>query len=186
MRLKDLRISFIIIAIFVSLALLLGGQFLYQKYYVEQPLFKILHETKAVKNLKYDQNQPQAVLQVEFGDVGNLKESYTRVEEKAEQVLGHPVPIKVVDHRSQDLSQVFDNSQFAVYEAIMNGNFTVMAKTVAEQAGLAHLDRYAVYVDRNNVYIQLHKGNYYLYEVISRDSEARQNGNQAVVGSEQS
>jgi hypothetical protein len=185
-RLKDLRIPIIIAAMLVTLALLLGGQFLYQKYYIEQPLFKLLHETRAVKSLKFDQGQTQTVLKVEFGEVGNLKEAYGKVTETAEQVLGSSVPIRIVDHRSPELKQVFDHSQFAVYEAIMNGNFTGMAKTVEEQARLAQLDRYAVYVDRNNVYVQLHKGGNYLYEVIPRDTGTKVSGNQASLGSEQS
>lgn len=183
MNLKNIRVTIVLISMIATLALLLGAQLLYQKYYVEEPLFKLLQETRAVINMEFNQNLTQPFMELEFAEVENLKDSYNEIAKRTEQTLGHSVPIRIIDRRTPELVNVFDKCQFAIYEAIMNGSFTEMARVVEEQAGQAGLDRYAVYVDKDYVYLQFHKGGSYLYEVIPRDVERNAGGYE--MGSEQ-
>jgi hypothetical protein len=61
-----------------------------------------------------------------------------------------------------------------IEEALATGSFYAMAQAIDEEAKEAGLDRWSVGVDSEYVYVQLHKGESYLYEIIPRRAQAEQ------------
>mgnify|MGYP000849820752 CR=1 FL=1 len=169
MSFKDVHWTSVLVGMLLAFALLVGGNWLYQQYFVKSPLGDDLEQRSEIINWSLLEETDKKVLTVELGPVTNLKESYNYIRDKSIQYLGaEGVEIRLVDHRSEKLEQVMYTLQYPIYEALVRGNFTEMAETVKLEAERAQLTGYQVYVDEANLYIHLKHNEDYLYEIIPR------------------
>lgn len=107
---------------------------------------------------------------VALDPVPNLREAYLDIRETA-LAAAHdtPVSIQVTDRRSPDLLADYYALHYYVAEAMARGIFPEAAQRLqaaAEQRGLDHV---GFYVDPDRIYLQLHRGDGYLYEIIPRN-----------------
>lgn len=160
--------------VILTLALLAGGYWLYQRFLVEKPLADALHQLPEVMDWSLRKDKDKKVLIVELASVSNLKESSNAIKDTAEHFLGkEAVEIHLLDRRSSELEKVMYAVQFPLYEALVQGNFTHMAEFIRIEAENAKLSRYQIYIDESYLYIQLHQGQNYLYEIVPRTTEVQ-------------
>lgn len=176
MQIKGIRVNVVIVAIVATLAVLLTIQFLYQKYDVEQPLFKLYSQTKLVKRApKIEQkgNTVNVILDVKKTD--NLMTAYQDLNNYTEQVMGGTkFTIQLRDNRSKPLADAYYQSQFIIYEALAKGDFSRMADVIQQNAVKAGANS-KVYIDNDNIYVEFLKGSNYLYEIIPRKTDVQVN-----------
>lgn len=181
---RNLRYPVIIVVVLVVLGLLFSGQWLYTKYVLERPVVDAL-DLPEVESAEYLENSNTVV--VKLKEVENLKETFADIQNRLENSKTNRnvgrLQIVIKDNRSPLLEEAFYKSQFAVHQAIMQGSFIAMNNTIENIASSYGLDRYAVFIDPNRVYIEFHKDGHNLYEVISReipgnDSLAPQDGSE--------
>lgn len=169
MQIKGIRVYVVAAAVVVTLAVLLAIQFLYQKYDVEQPLFKLYSETKLVNKVPVIEQKGTAVnviLNVKKTD--NLRQVYQDLNSYTEQIMaGTKFTIELKDNRNKSLEEVYYQSQFVIYEALAKGDFTKMADVLQQNAVKAGATA-KVFIDNDNVYVEILKGKNYLYEIIPR------------------
>ena len=167
-----MRISTIIAASIITFVLIWCGQFLYQEFLLERPLVKKLTALEGVSEVHIEKGRQGSNLAITLGEVENLAKTFTMVEEVAAQRLVHgKYQITYVDNRSDYLEEIYERVHYAAYEAIALGNFTDLAATVAEEALAGNVDYQRVTVDENHLFIQLHSGQAYLYQIIPRGSQ---------------
>lgn len=172
MQIKGLRIYVIVAAIIVTLAVLLTIQFIYQKYDVEQPLFKLYSQTKLVEKApRLEQKGSVLVVMLDVKKTDNLRQAYRDLVNYTEQVMGNTkFTIEMKDNRTGELESAYYQSQFIIYEALTKGDFSRMAEVVQQNARKVGAES-LVFIDNDNIYVEFIKGDNYLYEIISRKHE---------------
>jgi len=165
MQWHGLRIHIILLALLVALGIFFGFRWLYDKFSFEEPLAAALKANKAVTAFEIEHNRPVKIL-VHLTPTTNLKETYQELYQQAQSVLGNrQFILKLADNRDEKLKRVFYYGQFAVYEAIKRGNYLEMIKFIEEESRKLGVTS-SVFIDQNNIYIQLQLDDHYLYEII--------------------
>ncbi len=169
MQIKGFRVYVVASAIIVTLAVLLAFQFIYQKFDVEQPLFKLYSQTKLVEKAPtIEQKGGTVKVILDVKKTENLKQAYQDLDSYTEQVMGATkFTIELKDNRTKELENAYYQSQFIIYEALSRGDFSRMADVIQQNAAKAGAEA-KVFIDNDNIYVEFLKGNNYLYEIVPR------------------
>ena len=174
MQIKGFRVYVILAAIVITLAVLLTIQFVYQKYDVEQPLFKLYSQTKLVEKepvLEQKGNSVKVILDVKKTD--NLRQAYLDLNSYTEQVMGNTdFSIVLKDNRTKELEKAYYQSQFIIYEALSKGDFSRMDQVIQHNAANVGAEA-LIFIDSKNVYVEFLKGDNYLYEIVPREAQTK-------------
>lgn len=165
------RIPVVLLATVLALGLFLGSRWIYYKYSYNEPLSQMLKANTAIESFSIDRRKPVIRIMVKLGAVKDIKHTYQNLQNNIQDILGpKPYQIDLQDNRDAPLKKIFYTSQFAIYEAIMQGNFREMAEFIEREASLQK-SKATIFVDQNYIYLQIQHGNHYLYEVIPRKQE---------------
>lgn len=172
---KGLKIHIIVLACVVTLgAALIGQRFFYQAR-VADPLRAQIAEVSGVAGVTYQTSGGKRFVNLQLTDNADLRTVYTAADKLSRQSLGAAYGgILVQDNRNSTLTDSFYRMHFYVQQGIATGLFTDMAvgiDRIAEQEGLSS---HKVFVDQDNVYVQLAQGGSHLYEVIARPQTVAQ------------
>lgn len=163
-----MRITIVIVALAVGLAVLLGGQWAYNKFIYHDPLDQVLEETGLVEDYSVDYDGDVLVVRVKLNPADNFMEKYQELDNTVCRVMNQRgYRIEIVDNPDHELEKAYYNSQFVIYEAITKGNFREMANIVHDNAGKVG-GRARIYVGPHNVYLQMDRGECHLFKVIPR------------------
>ncbi|HHV61838.1 MAG TPA: hypothetical protein GXX51_04255 [Firmicutes bacterium] len=169
MKYRGLNISVIVAAFAITLGAIMGMKYLAFKAQVEKPLNEFLRGSRVVKSYSVTESKEGFELDITLDEVDDLRATYLELRDGARAIMGDRLKTIVIkDTRTRELENVYYRVHFAIYEAIFTGSFQNMARLVDAEARIARLDRYRVRVDGDNVYLQLHKGRAYLYEIVPR------------------
>lgn len=164
---RGLRIPVIIGIMVIVIGLLFGGQWMYTKYFFEKPIGNVLDRVEGIENVDY--NKEAGTLTVTLTQVPDLRDTFLHIEEGLQSQGGFDgVRVRIIDNRSRFLEDVYYEMHFSIFQSIFTGEFVSMQQNISTIAAEFGLDEAAVYVDSDNVYLQLHRGDEFLYEVISR------------------
>ncbi|MDI6709268.1 MAG: hypothetical protein QMC81_03820 [Thermoanaerobacterales bacterium] len=167
---SNLNFKVIVITFVLGLALLFGGQYVYQKYGFNQPVKQVLATNPAVAGYTLEEQGPELVINVHLKRTDNLQESYRELRRQVDEAMrGRPYQLVIEDERDDNLREAFYNSQFIIYQAIAQGNFQEMADEVRARARAANATA-RIYLDSEYVYVQMENGHGYLAEVIPRQT----------------
>ncbi|MGI9860331.1 hypothetical protein SDD30_02970 [Moorella naiadis] len=177
MHFKGWRLHFVLLAALLSLSLLTGGQWAYRHFGQEKPLIGALEAVPGVQAVTMMPGTGYLEVQISLGPVTNLQQTYTELEEIIRGAYGQqPFKITLQDNPAPVLDRLWQASQYAVYEAAVQGNFTSMAARVGDLARQAGISGYALNIDDRNIYVEFRQGQNYLYRVIPRQTDGRQGG----------
>lgn len=155
----------------VALGILLGGNQVYQRYLVNQPLEQKLAAQPGIEKAEIDRVDGEVQITVHLKDVANIQEEYTRIEKVLEDSLNkRPFHLVIADNSNDRLKMAFIKLQPAVYEAMASDRYVWLdesVKTYADQSGM----HYQLYVDDRYVYIHLSDNGANLYRVIERPNK---------------
>lgn len=158
------------IALATTLLILFGAQTVWHTFAVAKPLDKAFQGIDGVQAVTWDKGKDEGpvTLKVKFDNVVNLQTSYNAVQGQAKDVLGKtPFQIVIQDSRSPELEELYHELHYHIQEAIFTGHFGDMASKVETEAKLSGAAS-RVYVDAQNIYLQLTKGEADLYAVVPR------------------
>ena len=168
MRRYGWQLNIIIASALLTLALLLGGQWIYRQQYQEKPLASNIKELQGVEGVTTGNRDGQVDIQMALGRVPDLQETYLEARKAAAATYGPDgFYLEVKGREGPEVDKAWYKVQYAVYEAARQGNFTDMAKTVEQEARLDGLDSWGLYVDDQNIYLQMHLGGQNLYRVVT-------------------
>ncbi|MHB0886901.1 MAG: hypothetical protein ACYC41_13580 [Bacillota bacterium] len=183
MDFKGMRWQVAVLSLLAVLAVLFGGYFVYHRLGLDRPLVKALKADPAVQSVRVDDGSPGREIVVGLNQVDNLQTVYERLEQTANRYLkGGSYELKVTDQRDPMLQETYDRMSFLVEEALARGNYEDMYAGLQKQAADRGLDRFRVYVGKNEVFLQLGKGADYLYAIVPRGPAATASTNLGGVG----
>ena len=162
------------LALMLTLAILFGGQLLWNKYGIVDPINNAVQHIEGIESVKVvplkEQKANESIkIYVQLAQVANLQKLYDEMEGALKQVY-RPQRYEIViqDNRTPELEAFYHSIHYSVEEAIFTGNFTVMAGSIESKAGSAGV-KVQTYVDSKNVYLQMSKGTNAMYVVVTRD-----------------
>lgn len=171
MQWQGLRIPVVISALLVGFAVIFSVQFLYEKYSFQSPLNEILSTNETVESFQIStESNKQIKITLSFKETVDLMQSYNELLEELTPKMGRrSFSLDLTDNRDDGLQQVWDNSQFAVYQAIAQGSYQNMAEMIKREAAAAGAEE-KISIDRKNIYIRLKKDGRTLDEVVVRNT----------------
>ncbi|MDF2872201.1 MAG: hypothetical protein K0R05_3776 [Anaerocolumna sp.] len=164
------------IALIITVACLFIVQAVWQNYVVDLPIDKALNDIDGVLSVTMDDghkmNESTAIY-VTLDNTANLQKTYKEISTKIEQTLkGREYTLEIKDNRSPELEQAYYDIHYYIQKSIVDGDFPQLEVKVSEKADLAGAAA-KVYVDEQNIYLQLVKNNSFLYSVVARQSDQK-------------
>lgn len=174
MNWQNYRWSIVGLTIIVTLAVLFGGQFLWQQLAIAKPMSQIAQGIDGVESAfleKNSQNDSTVKINVTLAHVTNLQTTYKALNDRIFNVLGHKkYKIIINDSRTPELEQLYYSIHYYIQEAIFTGNFGLMSEKIQSKA-TASGSNAQVFVDAKYVYLQLSSQNSNMYIVVPRQPE---------------
>lgn len=162
------------IALIITVACLLIVQAVWQSYVVDLPLDKALNDIDGVLRVTLDDKykiNDSTTIYVTLDNTANLQKTYKEIITKIEQTLkGSKYTLEIKDNRSPELEQTYYDIHYYIQKAIVDGDFPLLEAKVREKADLVGATA-KVYVDEQNIYLQLVKNDSFLYSVVARQSD---------------
>jgi hypothetical protein len=169
MPLQQWRIPTIVAAMLITLAVLLGGQILYEKHFVNDDLDRQVATVAAVSDLRVAKDEKPPAVYLRINNAQDLQIDYQGLTDVVRKQLGPQYKVVLLDNRTPELQSLYEQGSFAIQEAIATGDYQAMQKSVARLAATNKVQS-KISVDSYNVYLELRdeQGSGYLYEVIPR------------------
>lgn len=160
-----IRILPTISALILTLALLFGGFQAYQTYALVRPLeFQLTHIADVRSASVLIQGTAPEIV-VSLGRVADLQTTYAQIEAQVENSLGTTASIKLLDHPSPSLDTLYESLELILLQGINHGDYVSMVPE-AVRAAAADGVRARVTMNGQYVFVQLEKGDAYLYNLI--------------------
>lgn len=174
MKIKYIQILKGSIALIITVACLFIVQAVWQNYAVGLPLDKALNDIDGVLRVTLDDSHKindSKTIYVTLDNTANLQKTYKEISTKIEQTLkGRDYTLEIKDNRSPELEQTYYDIHYYIQKAIVDGDFPLLEAKVQDKADLVGAEA-KVYVDEQNIYLQLVKNDIFLYSVATRQSD---------------
>lgn len=168
-RLRTLRWPVVAISLALSLAVLFGARWLLFTQMVAGPMTRLLTALPTVARFETFRLGGVQVVRLEVADVPDLALAYVDLYRGIGGILGTaPYRLEITDRRSPALQEALYRISPLVQEAMATGQFSLLQPRLAAESRNLGVDRARVVVDGERVYLQLHRGSEYLYEVFPR------------------
>jgi len=167
MQYKGYRLPVVLISLAVTVALLAGMALLSEYAFVRLPLQRALLAVEGVQGVRIEHGSGGDLILVQLADVPNLEKTYNSLYQTilAYEKVGS-FNLKLLDNRNRELEEIYYRLNFSLQEAAATGQFS---KLLGELDGLGpKVDRALAGIDNDNIYLQLHQGGHYLYQIVPR------------------
>lgn len=171
MHIGGLRIPVIILSTCLALGILFGGHWIYQNYFVLRPLVNELHAVPGVEKVIINEKGTRMTVDILLKEKVDLKETYSLIEDLMAKVNSDELQFQIEDRSNEKLENLFYQSQYCIYEALMQGNFTDMSKNIEKIMQSAEGVKWRLNMDLHYIYLEMHDGDHYLYKVIPRQQQ---------------
>lgn len=170
MNLNKTRIVRIVIITCLVLIVLILGQRLYEKYFTEKSLEKILMQTDYVDNVSVKREGNQIKIDVVLYNVDNIKKTYISLHEIiAKHLKNDFFSVEIQNKPSKSIEHLYYNDiQYVIHEAIQTGKFIDM-KTILDKFDDEYDIDIKVFLDSKNLYLQMQNDKCALYKIIERN-----------------
>ncbi|MCL6547998.1 MAG: hypothetical protein K6T30_03715 [Alicyclobacillus sp.] len=157
------RLVPIICILVVSLAAMFGGWRAYLRFNLIDPLKSEIQAIPGVKSVQVVAGSPSQVRVVLRPDVADLQATYGKIMRAVDTTLGDE-QLVIEDSESPALTQAYESFEPVLLEGLAKGEYTEKIAQVEKQARAMGI-RVRITMDLHNMYIQMNKGNAYLYRV---------------------
>lgn len=170
MKLNKTKVLRIIVITIIVLIILLAGQWLYTKYFTEKSLENTLLKNNYVDNVNVTKEVKEFKIQVKLKNIKNIKTVYNDLYETISNHLKNEFfSIEILNKPCKTIEHLYeDKIQFIIYEALCTGHFTEMKDLLSEIQAKYNVD-IRVFLDSNNIYLQMQKDKSALYKIIERN-----------------
>lgn len=163
MNLNAAKYMKIFISFMITLALL---AFLYKAFLMfgDSQTIKDIKNIKGVSQVKLTDKMGKNAY-ITLNKVDNLMVTYQKIDDILKQ---GKYKINIIDKENTRLKNAYYDVQFALYEASARNDFVSMKATLDKRIPEYNIDNYKIFIDDNNIYVQMEQGSGYLYKVIPR------------------
>lgn len=170
MKLNKTRVARIIIITLIVLIILFAGQWLYTKYFTERSLENTLLKSNYVDNVNVNKEGKEFKIQVKLKNINNIKIVYNDLYDIISKHLRKELfSVEIINKPCKTIEQLYeDKVQFLIYEALQTGHFTQMKALLNKIQSEYGVD-IKVFLDLNNIYLQMQYNKSALYKIIERN-----------------
>ncbi|HZK43607.1 MAG TPA: hypothetical protein VFC73_04895 [Syntrophomonadaceae bacterium] len=169
MKNGEFRLPIAILAFILILGLLLGSFTLYNKLGIVEPLSKKLYLIEAVDEVNIDKDKLYNI-EIKLGKLNDVQKTYQEIITTIETKLDNDAyQLKILDNSNSKLDELLISLQPAIYEALASHQFIWLDEhlnSITEKMEVSHL----LFVDDENLYIQLIDADSYIYSILERPS----------------
>jgi len=167
---KNFKWHAAVLAFVVTLGIATGAVLLRQRQMINTPLLKRISELEPVREVRLEEGGEKVIF-VTLEYVDNLQKTYRQLHEVISEMLGEEAyRLVLVDKRSEPLEDAYYAVHFELYESEQKGSFAAAGAAVDAKLAALGLDDYRFAVDDKYIYLQLKKGDAWLYEIIERQN----------------
>ncbi|SFS61327.1 hypothetical protein [Marininema halotolerans] len=163
----------------VSLLLLFGGFYAYQKIQIETPMQETLTEASHIKTYEVETSPNHITVHLTPDHGFSLSKDYIPLQKKLNKLAhGRDMSILIKHDAEGELLDAWNRINFGIQEGIALKQYTKIPQTVSEEAKAHHFDA-TVFMDKNFVYLELKKDDLHLYRVLplnKQESGVKDNG----------
>jgi len=160
---RGLKVAF---AAALTWAVLTQGTAWWSRRMVDDPLASRLSYASGVLEYKQVKGSDGPLLYLSLGEVEDLAETCARLERIIREQVGQkPFSMVLVDARDRELGQALDRIHLEIEEAVATGRFTALRPALEDLALREDLDMWKARVQHGRLYLQVHRGERYLYLV---------------------
>lgn len=161
-----LRIPVVAVVLVLTLAVLLGGTYVYRRQTETSPLTRQSAAVEGVLAVATGRNGAVTELKVDLAAVADLRQTYRTLEGVAEGFVPRErLRLVLADRRTPELEALYHRVHYLVYEAAVRGTYSQLGQVEVMLSGEERLAR--VTVDERFVYVQIHdRDGAYLYELV--------------------
>ncbi len=114
-----------------------------------------------------EQEDGKTAVRLTLGAVDRIEDAYL----PARRLFPDDVEIVIEDARTPDLERLRDRIAMALTEALDSGRLVEMQREIERLLADTNLTRHRLHASPDLLFLQLHQGDRYLYEVLKRRSE---------------
>lgn len=158
----------IITSLLVTMALLFGGWFLYQKVEIEEPIRTEISGMKSATLADLQMNKEQLLIKLTVTNPDKFPEEYMELQNHIEQQINNKKVTVVLTNQDDALKQVWMDGTFALTEALELRQYSKVPQIVGDWKLKNHLDKASTAMDHNNIYVFLKRGADEYYTIVPR------------------
>lgn len=168
MKNSEFRIAVAILTLIIVFGLLWGGFTAYKKLAIEEPLTESLQKIEAVSSVSVNKEKNYTI-EVKLKKVEDIQQVYESLITTIEGTLKKDnYNLVIGDSEDETLKDWYKKLQPAIYESLANNEFVKLEETLAKTVN--NDVTYKLFVDEDYLYIQLFKGDSYMYKILARPS----------------
>lgn len=167
---RILRILTIIITGFLTLGVLVGATYLYNRLVYTNPLEASVGEMSSIGSFQVEQFNSQSKIRVQFNVREKLRTSFYQL---LDQLEGQSIKklsnltIEIDNMENEALRVFLTDARLPVYEVISTGNFTALPAKLDEISKNTQV-QYELEIDNNFIFITAYTGELTAHLVIDR------------------
>ncbi|WP_027717539.1 hypothetical protein [Desulfovirgula thermocuniculi] len=171
MQWRGWRIPVVLLAFGAGFLLLGALQWAFNHFSYREPLERALRAHGAVESFTLQRQKGTFLVTVGLKKVEDFPSTYRELRDSLQEVLGRrPFVLEIRDKRDGELQKAYNRAHLALYEAQVRGNYREAARCVEEEAARVGA-RAALFLDEENMYLCMERGDHYLYAVVPRDRQ---------------
>ena len=156
----------------LTLGVLVGGNYLYQQYFVNQPLSTALENASLIKSHQFTQKGKAPVLKLELVNVQNFPQEFQNfLNNSGDLLLDKPIYLELQSNPNENILDFYQEVHPAIYETLALGNFSQLQEKVSHGSRDYGLTEAKLTVNNDYLYLQLEDQDHYLYLVFNRSDE---------------
>ena len=122
-----------------------------------------MHQMKAIRDYKVKEDKDGLIVTVKLQKVDDLQKVLDYVKQKVASYYNQPIKnFKIIDRRNHELESLRYQLSFYLEEAVVSGHYIQLKTALESCPGV----KAKAYFSQSSMYLQLEKGQNYLYEVL--------------------
>ncbi len=168
MSLNNFKWPIVILVLVITLASLLGAQYIRNRHFVEDPLKNALLEIEGIEEIELIREGNDISIKLQLASVKDFATFHKEIDSVVKDIIKNNYTITVNDSPNDKLEAAYQKIHLALYEGISKGNYIDMGEYVERISKEYLLDEYKLTIREDEVFFQLHDNDNYIYRRIPR------------------
>ena len=161
-----------VVVFLLSLTVLFGVYFIYEKLQIKEPMIDAINQIKGVQVENINIENDKIQLEITLQEIDNFQETYHAIVDATAAYKGD----RVIDFQfssieDEQILRAWNSSYFYIAEAIAKHDYSMIPDTITQIKKQLLLDKTNYSMDDKNIYIDLHKGEKSQYFILKREQE---------------
>lgn len=156
----------------LTLGVLLGGYFFYNKYFIDQPLSTALESSNIIRSYELTEKAHSPLLKLELQSTANFAQEFHNFLNNNEQMLlDKPIYLELHSNPNEKIKKFYEEVHPVIYETLSLGNYTQLQEKIEVLANDYGLSKTKLTVNHKYLYLQLEDKENYLYLMFNRSDD---------------